>query len=289
MTGIGRGAVERHGEIADGGGAREVDAELVGDVAADFGHGDLQHDLLRPDDLDQAALALGIGNGIGHGLGIGLVLGSAHRTGQHEMDLVIDRIVGERFHADIGAGDDARQGGLKRPPGLQRRQHDIDVEHADGAARIVDEDDVGGAFLDALHDGPCAAAHNGGGYVGLGDDDFGDAGGQVDDHRLVQFHLDLADRAIGGAGNGDLGLSLRLRLGGDDGRRRDQQDRKTGGKGGAEHRADCALAGHVHPHLAPIAAGPGAHRAPPGSGCCRAGPLPRWNRSGPGPRRRSPP
>ena len=207
--------------------ADHVDAELLHDVAADFGDRDLQHHLVFADDLDQvddaADLARRVGivdvdaaavarcgrrlrilarrrftashQHIGDLCGAAGVERRVHRSGQ-------DDVVVDQFNFDIGRRNEALDvfldaGGIAL---------DREVEADDLLSIRPEDEDVGFANRFAEKIDAARGARDGVGDCGVGDKYVIGVGGQVDDDGFVQPELDV----LGCRHRADMRLTARV-------------------------------------------------------------------------------
>jgi hypothetical protein len=163
-----RRAVEAQGHIADHRRTRQVDAELLGDIAANFGDGDLQHDLLGAGHVDDIGdIFRAAGKLDGYGVGAVLVLGGGHVAGE-------DDPIGRKppsvtvFNADARTGMTRASAASSALPtwegcSMTRRSSTWMVRPLSSRKKILVSPPG-----NALHDGASAGAHDGGRHAGAG-------------------------------------------------------------------------------------------------------------------------
>jgi hypothetical protein len=192
--GEGVAVLEDHGRCAVGEARREVDAELLDDVACDFGDGDLQHHLVaaaHDDGVDHLVRTAGEPGGDIAGL-LRLELVGGHAA-QHDA-------IAKAVDLDLRVRHDLLQHGACAIEVALHR----DVIGGDLLAGGIEEHDVGLADRGADDVGALRRTDHGIGDLGIGDQHVLDVARQVDDDGFADAERQETRVAltVGGGGRG---------------------------------------------------------------------------------------
>ena len=183
LTGGGKriGVVEVHHRATVVQRAGKIDAELLDDVALDFGDDDLEHDLVaaaHDDGVDDLArrniLAAGPQQAAGDILGLLRLLRTGYAAGE-------DDAVADALHGDVGIGQNLMNGLAD----AVEVADDRNVETGDLLALGIEEVHVGLAHRAADEECAPRRPHHGVGDLGIGDQHILDVARQIDNDRFA--------------------------------------------------------------------------------------------------------
>jgi len=180
-VGIGGGQRQRRRAAQDFG-ARQVDAQLLGDIAVHLRDAHLQHHLLAARHVEHIDDLFGIARETRRQIGGASRFQRArNRAGQHH-------IVVHRLHLDRRIG----QAVLHHAGKILDVALDPDVESQDLMAGAVEEEGVGLADLAGEQENAARRAHHRVHQFGIGDQHVARIGVELDDRRLVERQREAA-------------------------------------------------------------------------------------------------